>query len=1059
LEVAVLKKPWVRALVVAAMALALLAGLALVVLGPTAFSLRLWIFLVLLALLAGGGSLFWSRPREEASGDLDNLLKDLAAGNLALGADTHSAAVMQQNPGFQRVVRSFQSIISYLMDTSESVSTASSQISDKTRNLFRDTREELESLTEAGRSAHQLEDEISRIVEGVDKLSGFTERTSSAMLQMRASIEEVVSATHNLSDLVDEASASMEEMTRSFEEVAGHTESLSSFAIQNSSAMVQMDATNTQIEEHIRETEGISNQVAQVAQSGVKVVKETVAGLEKIQSAMNASLSSINSLGLRSKEIGKILKVIREIADQTNLLALNAAIIAAQAGEHGKSFGVVAEEIRDLSERTAASTAEVSAIITTIQRDVDEAQTVAREGMTRVEDGVRLGRASEENLQRIHHAIDLARNNVTHIARAASEQAKGSRQVTAAIEEMTKRIERISIATREQAKTSQHINAKSLTMKELTRSVDRAMQEEATGSNTITEGMEQVSSSVESIHTAILHMSQAVQKIVLAVDVIRGASQQNVAGARDLAATSAKLRQEALLVVEELGSFNLPQPSHGGELRVGYVNYDYKLDPAYANNLRDGELASNAFEGLLRMGYGTGLIPALAHEWTISVDSRVYTFRLRPNATFHNGRKVTAQDVVFSWHRALSPKLDNEGKWFLGWVEGVDEYMAGKAGSILGLKAPDDRTVEVTLKEPLAFFLSMLAGPEAAILPKEAVDERTLRMVKPVGTGPFSVASATPNEVVFERHRTYYQQGIPYVDRLVMDYSSRSEEELAGLLREGRVHLTPAFSNDYLEKLLSDPFWENHAESTVLLSTMVVSLRNDLSPTSIKELRQAMNYAVDREEFVSQYKHSKATPAKGILPPGILGYKADRRGYYHDPEKARWLLNKAGFSNGLDLRIAVDASRVRQYREFVLLVEMLGRVGIRIEAETVSHEEFDARRKRSGRPLLYSTGWYADYPDPDAFLYVLFHSKAGDALELHYQNPKLDELVEKGRRTLDMDERIEVYEKAEDLVIEDAPCIFLYHARGVIPHRPEVHGLKLSTTPPVMRPWHIWMGE
>ena len=1053
------KKPWIRALASGAAVLALLALLALIILGPSAFSIRLWIFLVVLAAGAAIGSYLYRKPVETAGSNLDELLRDLASGNLAIGSDPKSAKMMQDNPGFQRVVRSFQGIISFLQDTSESVSTASNQISEKTRRLFSDAKDELASLTDAGRGAHQLDDEIGRIVESVDRLSGFTERTSSAMLEMRASIEEVVNATHNLSDLVDENSSSIEEMVRSFDEVAGHTESLSSFAIQNSSAMVQMDATITQIEEHIRETEGISNQVAQVSQGGVKVVKETVAGLEKIQTAMNASLTSINSLGLRSKEIGKILKVIREIADQTNLLALNAAIIAAQAGEHGKSFGVVAEEIRDLSERTAASTSEVSAIITTIQRDVDEAQNVAKEGMNRVDEGVRLGRASEENLQRISHAIELARNNVTHIARAASEQAKGSRQVTAAIEEMTKRIERISIATREQAKTSQHINEKSLTMKELTRSVDRAMQEEATGSNTITDSMEQVSSSVEGIHTAILHMSQAIQKIVQAVDVIRGASQQNVSGARDLAATSANLRQEALLVVEELGSFSLPKAVHGGELRIGYTAYAYQLDPAYANNLRDGELVCNYCEGLIRNGYGTGLIPALASDWSISTDSLVYTFRLRPNITFHNGRRVTAQDVVFSWQRALSPKLDNEGKWFLSWVEGVEEYMAGKASSIAGLKVMDERTLEVRLSEPLAFFLSMLTTPEAAVIPREAVDDRTLKLLKPLGAGPFVVANATPDEVVFERHRGYHQQGVPYVDRLIFDYRCQNEEDLAAYLKDGRIHLVPALSNDYLEKLLSDPFWENHAESTVLLSTMVVSLRNDITPTSIKEVRQAMNYAVDQEEFVSQYKHSKATVAKGILPPGILGYRADRKGYGHDPEKARWLLSKAGFSNGLDLRVPVDTSRVRQHREFVILVEMLSKVGIRIEVEPISHEEFEVRRKRGGRPYLYSTGWYADYPDPDAFLYVLFHSKAGDALELRYTNLKLDELVEKGRRTLDIEERVSCYEKAEDVIIEDAPCIFLYHSRGVIPHRPEVRGLKLSITPPIIRPWQVWLGE
>ena len=1028
---------------------------------PSAFlSGRFFLFILSAALLFGAAGVgYVTNYAEVGRRRIDRLLSSLAAGNLKVGLDARSAATAADFPGFQKLLRSFRNIITYLQDTSENVAIASGNISEKTRRLMGDAEEQAKSTEVARHSVHQLDEEIEKVVISVDTLSGFIEQTSVSILEMRSSIEEVVEATHTLASITDEIATSTEQMSATIEQVAGHADSLSSFAIQNSSAMMQMDATISQIEENIRETESMSKQVAESAQAGINVENATVHGLEKIHEAMSTTIKAIDTLGVRSNQIGNILKVIRDIADQTNLLALNAAIIAAQAGEHGKSFGVVAEEIRDLSERTAASTSEVGEIIIAIQKDVEAVGRVAKDGMNATEEGVRLGKTSEESLQKIGQAISIAGNNMSHIARAATEQAKGSRQVTAAMEEMTRRVESISLATREQAQTSQVISKKTINMQALTRNVDNAMRDQASGSTSIAQGMEQVRHSVDSIQKALLRMSQAGQRMVEAMDVIGGASQQNFGGARDLSATSNVLRQESLLLVEELSNFSVPQPQPGGEMKAAYTRYDYRLDPAYANNIRDGELVYNIFEGLVRFGHGTRIMPGMAREWNLSPDGKVYTFILNPEAKFHNGRRVNAKDVVYSFERSMSPRLDNEGKWFLGWAEGVEDYVQNRTDHISGLRTVDDQTVEIRLKEPLAFFLYMLTSPEAAILPQEVIDDSTLRMLRPIGSGPYKVADATPNFVALERFPDYHIKGLPHLDRFVFDYTASDGDGLIHALKSGGCHLVPAMGADSMEKLLSDPLWANQVETTVLLNTTLIGIRNDMEPFTSKEVRQAMNYALDLEALVSKYPHSKPVPAKGILPPGILAYNSSRRGYHYDPDKARWLLSRSGHGSGFDLTVPVDSSRVNQQRDFATIVEMLNRVGVRVVIETLSHAEFDARRKKIGRPLLYSTGWYADYPDPDSFLYVLFHSKAGDILSLKYANPKLDELVERGRRCLDIDERIKIYREAEDIVVDDAPCLFLYHNRGVVPHSHDVMGMKLFLTPPTVRPEYLWLGH
>jgi ABC-type transport system substrate-binding protein len=1019
-----------------------------------------WLFLVVFSLIVGiGFSFYVSSAIKRQRENIERVLLDLAQGHLAADNKEHFRIVLNYHSGFRKLLSSMRNLINYLQDMSENVSDVAGGITGKTRNLISDAKEQVSSVSQANKSIKQLDKEIEIVVEEMDSLSSFAEQTASSVLEMRSSIDEVAEASHRLATFVDEITASMTEMSASFEEVAENTNSLSAFAVQNSASMVEMDATISQIEENIRDTESLSQQVSQVARIGFQTVQDTVRGLEKINDSVSLNQSAMESLGKRSREIGKILNVIREITDQTNLLALNAAIIAAQAGEHGKSFGVVAEEIRDLAERTSSSTAEVTDIINSIHKDIDIASKTASEGMLRAQEGVKLGRAALENLQRISDAISGAESSISHIARAAAEQAKGSKQVTAAIEEMAKRIEKISLATGDQAKTSQVIAKRSSTMVELTDAVDRATHDQAKGAEMISNGMEKVKIAIASAHQALISMSKLGQQMVNAVDIIRSASDQNLGSARDLSSTSSNLRQDSILLVEELRRFELPKPQRGGEVRIGYTRFAYNIDPAYGNLRMNHEVSHNYNMTLVKFGHGTRIMPGIAREWQVSADGLTYTFRLRNEAYFHNGRKVTSKDVVFSWQRALSPLLDNEGKWFLNWVVGAEEFIEGRAKNIAGLKAPDESTVEIQLKEPLAFFLNMLTAIEASIIPPEAVDENTLRMVRPMGCGPYKVEDTDRNTVVFQRFEEFYDKNMAYIDRVVFDYSAKTPTDLITALKEGSVDACPSLAKEALEELFREEEWQNQIESALMLSTTFFTFRCDNGPFARKEIRQAVNYAVDKDALVSEHTATDPVPARGIFPPGILGFNPLQKGYPYDPDKAKWLLTKAGCPEGFHVKVTVDESRVNQRKDLDFVIKNLKTVGINIDEDCVSHDEFVQRNKKEGRPPIYATGWYADYPDPDNFIYVLFHSKAGDILGTRYSSPELDLIAEKARRSLDLDERVELYHKAEEVLLEDAPVLFLYHEKAVVPHRREVLGLKLFLVPPLVRPEFLWVSS
>ncbi len=269
------KTLWIAATVVVAVTFLLFTVLTLVILPGGALTGRMALLLLLFAVIVGASAVpylaFELKKRRQR---VETIVSMLSTGDLAAGLEARFSGVLKEIPGFRNLLRSFRNLIGYLQDVSENVALASGRITAKTRRLITDAGDQAHSTNTARESIHQLDEEIEKVVMSVDALSGNTEQTGTATLQMQSSIEEVVASTHTLAEFADENAAAIEEMTKSIEEVAGHADSLATFAIQNSSAMVQMDATISQIEENIKETEGVSNQVSKASEKGIEVVKE-----------------------------------------------------------------------------------------------------------------------------------------------------------------------------------------------------------------------------------------------------------------------------------------------------------------------------------------------------------------------------------------------------------------------------------------------------------------------------------------------------------------------------------------------------------------------------------------------------------------------------------------------------------------------------------------------------------------------------------------------------------------------------------------------------------------
>ncbi|MBI3753325.1 MAG: MCP four helix bundle domain-containing protein [Deltaproteobacteria bacterium] len=414
-------------------------------------------------------------------------------------------------------VKGMKGIILKTKGLTVNVDTAAKRIGDGAASIKRGSEDQAIAMTDVSSSVEELHKIAQDIAQGMERLLKFSEEISSSILQMAASIEEIDENIADLAVTVGDTSSSIEEISGSLKEVADGIDNISKGADETASSLVEIDASAKEIESHARQSVELSNEVAKEGERGVKSVELTHAGMEKIKESVGSIAMVIEELGQRSKEIGKIVNVIDDVAMETNLLALNATILAAQAGEHGKGFSVVADEIRELSERTAASTREITGIVTGIQGQIERSVASVEEGMAKVFEGEKLSTETISVLKGIMDRFKALQSMSLEIAKATQEQASGSKQVTQNIEGITNTIHQMARATQEQSQGAGQIVKSVENMRELVSQIKKATAEQSEGSKVIASNTEKMMKSVQEITTVSSGQEGESQRISAAV--------------------------------------------------------------------------------------------------------------------------------------------------------------------------------------------------------------------------------------------------------------------------------------------------------------------------------------------------------------------------------------------------------------------------------------------------------------------------------------------------------------------------------------------------------------
>ncbi len=439
----------------------------------------------------------------------------------------------------------------------ESVAHVIDQISRSASTTSGGSATVLTRVEETSSAMVQMLASLKGIAENVEVLYQSAEESSSSILEMATTNDEVAENVSKMAASVEETTSAIEQMTYSTKEVARNIEDLLKSSEVTSSSIREMDVAISQVETNAYETARLSEQVSKDAETGAESIQKTMAGIDKIRDSSRTASTVIEHLGNRIGQIGNIVDVIDDVAEQTNLLALNAAIIAAQAGEHGKGFAVVAEEIKDLAERTATSTKDITDLILAVQEESRNAVSAMNQGVRLVDEGVLLGREAEGALKKIQESAGRSTQMVKAIARATVEQARGSKDVTAAVERIRETVEQISKATNEQARGSEQIMKSADRMKQLTQHVQRSVQEQSHGSKQISKSIENINEMVTHLNRAQKEQTRGSEQVLKAIETIKSVAEAQNRSVKQLEEAIETLRQQADVLRGEIRRFRV----------------------------------------------------------------------------------------------------------------------------------------------------------------------------------------------------------------------------------------------------------------------------------------------------------------------------------------------------------------------------------------------------------------------------------------------------------------------------------------------------------------------
>ncbi len=478
------------------------------------------------------------------------------------------------------------------------------------------------------------------------------------------------------------------------------------------------------------------------------------------------------------------------------------------------------------------------------------------------------------------------------------------------------------------------------------------------------------------------------------------------------------------------------------------------LDPAFAKNQSIIWAVHQLFNTLVETDKDLNIVPSLASRWDVSDDRRVYTFHLRNDVYFHDdavfpggkGRKMIAEDVVYSFKRILDPATASSGAWIFN----------DRIDTIQPFTALNDSTFQLKLSRPFAPVLGLLSMQYCSIVPKEVTEKygKDFRS-HPVGTGPFRFVSWEEGQaLIFRKNERYFEKdkqgrSLPYLDAVkVSFYDSKATEFL--MFRQGQLDFINDIDASFRDEVLSKKgMLRNEWEGKIRLikhpylntEYLGILVDRNTGPLYDKRIRQAINYGFDRDKMILYLRNSIGIPAhSGFVPAGLPSHNDTLvKGYQYDPVKARELVKQSGYK-GEEIKLLT----IPIYGDLAAYISReLEEIGLTVKVEIIQ-KSLLLEQTATSKAAFFRGSWIADYPDAENYLSVFYGKNPAPPNYTRYRNPSFDALYEKALITNDPEERIRLYQSMDRIIIEDAPVVPLWYDEVIRLADPRLKGFEAN---------------
>lgn len=792
-------------------------------------------------------------------------------------------------------------------------------------------------------------------------------------------------------------------------------------------------------------------------------VSKVSEGSAQVHAATEQLLSVMDTI---NQQMGTQREAVKQAAAIIAELGAFSEEVTASIGEVGRSSDQTAAALEQGKTAVKTSVDYISQIQHTVVENSDAVrhlvdQTMAIEKFVMTIKNI----ANQTNLLALNAAIEAARagaegrgfavvaNEVKKLAETSAQSAAEISRVLGTIKaDSARTIETLAQSVNAVNEGCQLIISAGQSLDEIMRAVaeTNALVEE------ISSAVGQQANNNEQLLSVTENMRQVLEKAAFYIETASFDTEQQQASVQSLTAVIEDLHSIEQTVQSSISKV----ASSGSEAQVYYCGLPQDpitLDPAYSSDSNSNNVIAEMFSGLLQLDLDGKPAPDIAATWHLGDDGRTYTFVLRQDVYFHHGRPVEAEDVKYSLERLLDPASRSPHAGLMQTVLGADEFAAGKAKDVKGIRVLARNKIAVTLFTPNLMFLYNMANQAAGIVPREVVQQLGAEFARqPVGAGPFSFKQWIPGESVTLQVNPRFHQGRPYLDQVVFRIYKGADAVADGFIAGECGH--QRMDGVAYERVANHPVYGKLAEKLLPVDVQYCGLNCTKPPFNNKLVRQAANHAFDRERYLREALKGHAVLSRGALPPSFLG--ESHRGYDYNLNKAKALMKQAGYEHGYpgEVILHVRANNQEQAARAEFTAAAMAQIGIKVRIVTIPWSELlkNSSMEQCNIYLMAAIGGYAE---GRRYLEQWFHSRGiGRNNFMSYSNPEFDQLIDEAEVTANPAQRRQLYLRANEIIVDDAPWIFLYHPIYYMVRQPGVMGLRPTSSGSV-RIRNLWLDD